>query len=146
MSVPPADLTRLSEFDTPEVVAPAFRRFRLGFLGALLAVALASGFAGYKVDQTRTHDLRTLLRTADTLQTDPTPPADNVLPYFTMHGHLAAAAGVESCSAFAVRMTQRFLPDTWHFNAEDVAAVEAGNEIDVLRLEVGRDIPWRWQC
>lgn len=144
MSVPPADLGRLSEFDAPEVVAPAFRRFRWRLVAVLVLVAGVAAFAGYSVDKTRSADLKELLHRGDALHTQP--PGDNPLPYFSFHIDMAAAAGVESCSAFAIRMTQRFLPGGWHFNEEDVAAVRRGDGIAALRLEVGRDVPVRWHC
>ena len=150
MSVPPVDLDQLKDYDTPEIVAPAFRRFRWGLVATLLLVAAAAGFAGYSVDKTRTHDQRELLRRADSLHTQA--PADDpldldvVLPYFALHNDLAAAAKVDSCSAFAIRMTQRFLPEGWHFNADDVAALQRGEDIPALRVEVGAEVPYRWQC
>lgn len=143
MSVPQADLSGLSEFDAPDVVAPAFRRFRWGLIAVLVVVAATAAFAGYTVDKTRTHDLRELLRQADALQTRP---VDDVLAYFSLHNHLASAARVEPCSAFAIRMTQRFLPKGWRFEPKDVAAIRRGESIADLRVRTGDQGPVHWQC
>ena len=144
MSVPPADLNSLREFDAPEIVTPAFRRFRWRLVGVLLLVAGVAAFAGYSVDRTRSEGLAELLHRGDTLHTQPA--GDDVLPYFSLHNDLAAAADVEPCSAFAIRMTQRFLPAGWRFNEDDAAAVNRGDAIAALRVEVGGDIPVRWHC
>ena len=140
----PTDLSALREFDTPDVVAPAFRRFRLWLLALLLAVAAAAAFAGYSVDKVRTESLSELLRRADELQTHPV--EDDPLPYFSLHNDLAAASGVAPCSAFAVRMTQRFLPDGWRFVEADVAALDRGETIVTLLLDMAAEVPSRWQC
>lgn len=116
-------------------------------VAVLGVVALAGGAAlasGYTVDKNRTADLRELLREADRVATQP--PDDDPLTYFTMHGQLASAAGVEHCSIFATRMTQRFLPPEWHFHPDDLAALEARRPLKNLRLDTGDPPMWNWQC
>ena len=113
-------------------------------LGLVLLVATAVG-TGYVVDRERTASLREILRTADALATQPVND-DLLLPYFTLHNHLAAAAGVEPCSAFALRMTQRFLPEGMHFHTDDVAAVERGEDLARIRMERGQTRPSTWEC
>ena len=144
MSSPAADLSHLNEFDNPDVVAAAFRRFRWTVAGLLVLVAVAAAFAGYSVDRTRTSDMKELLHRADSLQS--TAPPDDQLAYFSMHSDLAAAAGVKSCSAFALRMTERFLPEGWAFNADDVAAVNRGEHVSHVRLDAGLEVPVKWSC
>ncbi len=116
----------------------------LAALAVLVLVAGAAGLAGYTVDKTRTEDLRDMLREADRLATQP--PSDDFVSYFRMHGGLAAAAGVDSCSPFAIRMTQRFLPEGWRFNSDDVAAIQAGRRVTALRLEAGEFGTPTWNC
>ena len=43
-------------------------------------------------------------------------------------------------------MTQRFLPDEWGFYPEDVAALEAGETLPFIRLDMDEDVPTRWHC
>lgn len=113
-------------------------------IGIVIMVVGAAVAAGYAVDRTRTQDLRQVLHEADSLAT--APPRDDALPYFTMHNDLAAAAGAEPCSAFAVRMTQRFLPEGWTFDEGDVAAINAGEDVPELRVHTGGSVPVGWQC
>lgn len=144
MSVPPSDLDAMREFDTPDIVTPAFRRFRLWLGVVLVAVAATAGYVGYSVDKVRTQDLSELLRRADALHTEPL--VDDPLPYFMLHGQLASAAGVESCSAFAIRMTQRFVPEGFRFAKGDVERIQRGGEVAALRVYLGDRGPIRWQC
>lgn len=47
MTSAPVDLQPLSEFDSPDVVAPAFRRFRRGLVAALVVVTALSLVGGF---------------------------------------------------------------------------------------------------
>ena len=70
-------------------------------IGIFVLLSAAAAAGAYAVDRNRTESLRGVLREADRLAT--AEPGDDPLPYFSLHNDLAAAAGVPSCSAFAVR-------------------------------------------
>jgi hypothetical protein len=116
----------------------------LALLGAFVMLSAAAAAGGYTVDRNRTDSIRQVLRDADRLAEQP--PGDNPLPYFSLHNDLAAAAGVEPCSPFALRMTERFLPAGWEFDADDVAAIRAGEQVPRVRVHTGEAVPTGWQC
>ena len=117
---------------------------------ALWAVALivafvaVAGTVGYRVDRERTESFREILRDADALATKGA--SADPLDYVTIHNHLAAAAGVDSCSAFALRMTQRFFPEGMRFHPEDVTAVRQGQEPSAVRIQSRQPGRATWEC
>lgn len=115
MSSAPVDLQPLSDFDSPDVVAPAFRRFRRGLVAALVIVAGLSLVGGFLAGRPRAQTPRELLARA---------PGPHFVGETVRQGRLSAL----------VLETARVGPETYavHF----VASADSLTPSEALHVEV----------
>lgn len=141
MNSAPVDLQPLAEFDSPDVVAPAFHRFRRGLVAAVVIVSALSLVGGFVAGRTNGQTPRELLARA---------PGRHFVGEEVSRGRLSVLVldtgrvGPETYAVHFVAAAERLAPsDALHVEVPFNTLIPAPGEEDELgglRLQTGGEL------